>query len=59
MALLPKNIKPYEIENVLNKMFSPEWLRDTAAKVGFVQRNRKIDPVTFFWVVVLGFGVGM
>ena len=40
-------------------MFSPEWLRDTAAKVGFVQRNRKIDPVTFFWVVVLGFGVGM
>ena len=59
MALLPKNIKPYEIENVLNKMFSPEWLRDTAVKVGFVQRNRKIDPVTFFWVVVLGFGVGM
>ena len=59
MALLPKNIKPYEIENVLNKMFTPEWIRDTAAKVGFVQRNRKIDPVTFFWVVVLGFGVGM
>lgn len=40
-------------------MFSPEWLRDTATKVGFIQRNRKIDPVTFFWVVVLGFGVGM
>ena len=39
-------------------MFSPEWLRDTATKVGYVQRNRKIDPVTFFWVVVLGFGVG-
>ena len=59
MALLPKNINPYEIENVLNKMFSPEWLRETSAKVGFVQRNRKIDPATFFWVVVLGFGVGM
>lgn len=40
-------------------MFSPEWLRDTATKVGYVQRNRKIDPVTFFWVVVLGFGVGV
>lgn len=40
-------------------MFSPEWLRDTASKVGFIKRNRKIDPVTFFWVVVLGFGVGM
>ena len=59
MAPIPKNIKPHEIENVLNKMFSPEWLRDTATKVGFIQRNRKIDPVTFFWVVVLGFGVGM
>ncbi|NPV72361.1 MAG: IS4 family transposase [Pelotomaculum sp.] len=59
MAPIPGKINPYEIENVLNKMFSPEWLRDTAAKVGFVQRNRKIDPVTFFWVVVLGFGVGV
>jgi hypothetical protein len=59
LASIPKNIKPHEIENVLNKMFSPEWLRDTATKVGFIQRNRKIDPVTFFWVVVLGFGVGM
>lgn len=59
MITIPKNINPHEIENVLNKMFSPEWLRDTATRVGFIQRNRKIDPVTFFWVVVLGFGVGM
>lgn len=40
-------------------MFSPEWLGDIATKVGYVQRNRKIDPVTFFWVLVLGFGVGV
>lgn len=59
MVPIPGKINPYEIENVLNKMFSPEWLRDTAAKAGYVQRNRKIDPVTFFWVVVLGFGVGV
>ncbi len=59
MAPIPGKINPFEIENVLNKMFSPEWLRDTATKVGYVQRNRKIDPVTFFWVVVLGFGVGV
>jgi IS4 transposase len=39
-------------------MFSPEWLRETAAKVGYVQRERKIDPATLFWVLVLGFGVG-
>ena len=59
MARVPKGYNAYEIENILNKMFSPEWLRNTATKVGFVQRNRKIDPVTFFWVVVLGFGVGV
>lgn len=59
MALIPGKINPREIEKVLNKMFSPEWLRETAAKVGYVQRNRKIDPVTFFWVLVLGFGVGL
>jgi IS4 transposase len=59
LAPISKKINPYEIENVLNQMFPPEWLRDTAAKAGYVQRNRKIDPVTFFWVVVLGFGVGM
>lgn len=59
MALIPREIHPYEIENVLNKMFSPQWLRETAARVGYVQRHRKIDPVTFFWVLVLGFGVGV
>jgi len=59
LSPIPRKINPHEIENVLNKMFSPEWLRDTAAKAGYVQRKRKIDPVTFFWVVVLGFGVGM
>jgi IS4 transposase len=59
LAPIPRGINPHEIENVLNEMFPPEWLRDTAAKAGYVQRKRKIDPVTFFWVVVLGFGVGM
>lgn len=58
MAILPSNIDPREIEKTLNKMFSPQWLRETAAKVGYVQRERKIDPVTLFWVLVLGFGVG-
>ena len=40
-------------------MFPADWLRTTATAVGFVQRQRKIDPVTFFWVLVLGFGVGV
>lgn len=47
------------IETMLNAMFSPEWLRDTAVRVGLIKRNRKIDPVAFFWVLVLGFGVGV
>ena len=58
MAVLPGNIDPQEIEKTLNKMFSPEWLRETATRVGYVQRERKIDPATLFWVLVLGFGVG-
>jgi hypothetical protein len=47
LASLPANIDPHEIEKTLN-MFSPEWLRNTAAKVGYVQRSRKIDPVVLF-----------
>jgi putative transposase len=43
---------------MLNEMFSPEWLENTAHDVGLIKRNRKIDPVTLFWVLVLGFGVG-
>jgi IS4 transposase len=58
LTVLPSNIDPHEIEKTLNKMFSPEWLRETAARVGYIQRERKIDPATLFWVLVLGFGVG-
>ena len=53
------DLKNSKIESILNKMFHPDWLRATAVKMGFIQRNRKIDPAVFFWVLVLGFGVGM
>ncbi len=59
MVPIPGNTDPRQIEKMLNKMFSPEWLRTTAAEIGYVQRNRKIDPVILFWVLVLGFGVGV
>jgi len=62
MAYEENGIYRHKMERVLsnlNDMFSPDWLRDTAAKVGFIKRVRKIDPVTFFWVVVLGFGTGV
>nr|QNO44449.1 hypothetical protein OHDJCCFA_00006 [Methanosarcinales archaeon ANME-2c ERB4]QNO45860.1 hypothetical protein CLCIFPGF_00017 [Methanosarcinales archaeon ANME-2c ERB4] len=38
-------------------MFPEEFLRNLAQKTGFIKRIRKIDPVTFFWVLTLGFGV--
>ena len=41
----------------LVQMFSEEFLRDLAQKTGFIKRIRKIDPVIFFWVLTLGFGV--
>ena len=47
---IPGNSGPRQIENLLLQMFPDDWLRTAAADVGFVQRQRKIDPVTFFWV---------
>lgn len=45
------------IEEELNRLFSPEWLRKTANQTGFVKRERKIDPALMFWSLTLGFGV--
>jgi putative transposase len=45
------------IEEELNRLFSPEWLRKTSKETGFVKRDRKIDPVLMFWSLALGFGV--
>ena len=59
MVPLNGNIDPHQFEKILNKMFSPEWLRATAANVGYVKRNRKVDPAVMFWILVLGFGVGV
>ncbi len=41
----------------LTMLFPEDFIRNTAAETGFVQRERKIDPVILFWVIVLGFGV--
>jgi len=49
--------RPRLIEKELNRLFSPEWLRETAKETGFLKRERKIDPALMFWVLSLGFGV--
>ena len=54
-----KPLPSKEIEKSLNQLFSPEWITETARKAGFVIRDRKVDPVIFFWTLVLGFGVSM
>jgi IS4 transposase len=41
----------------LTRLFPEDFIRTAAAETGFIQRERKIDPVILFWVVVLGFGV--
>ncbi len=51
------SLDPYVIEKDLCAVFSPEWLRNTAKETRLVKRERKIDPVIIFWVLVLGFGV--
>ena len=45
------------VEETLHQMFSPEWLRKTARETGLIKRERKVDPVVMFWVLVFGFGV--
>jgi putative transposase len=40
-------------------MFPPEVLRRFAEESGVIERGRKVDPVALFWVLVLGFGVGL
>jgi IS4 transposase len=56
---MPGNLDPREVEKMLNKMFAPEWLREAATRVKYVQRQRKVDPVILFWILVLGFGTGV
>lgn len=41
----------------LTRLFPEDFIRNTASETGFIQRERKIDPVILFWVIVLGFGV--
>lgn len=47
-----------EVQRLLADLFPAAWLLETAREVGFVRRFRKIDPVAFFWVLVLGFVTG-
>ena len=53
-------MSPYKsciVEVELTRMFEPAWLRKKAKETGLVKRERKVDPVVFFWVMTLSYGV--
>lgn len=55
-----KNLSDKKIDpsvECLTRLFPEDFIRNTASETGFIQRERKIDPVILFWVIVLGFGV--
>jgi hypothetical protein len=51
------NTKIDPIVELLILLFPEDFLQKVAEETGFIQRKRKINPVIFFWVIVLGFGV--
>lgn len=48
---------PQVIEKDLCTVFSPEWLEQAARETGLIKRERKIQPLIIFWVLVMSFGV--
>ena len=42
----------------LRALFPNTYLRQLARQTGMISRQRKIDPIAFFWTLVLGFGQG-
>ena len=46
------------LRSTIKSLLPDRWIEKTAREVGFVQRQRKIHPVQFFWTLVLGFGAG-
>ena len=46
-----------KIAKALTDLFPRKWVVTTASETNFIQRQRKVDPVVFFWSLVLSFGV--
>ena len=51
-------LKDKEVEGALCHLFPSPWLKEQARQTGMVKRERKINPVAFFWTLLLGFGIG-
>jgi len=46
------------LRRTIKSVFPDDWIRKTARQTGYVKRQRKIDPVAFFWTLVLGSSAG-
>jgi putative transposase len=55
---MSRSKKPKEdpILDDLVALYPPQWLRAAARETGLVLRERVVDPVAMFWVLILGFG---
>ena len=53
----PTPLQPGEVEEALTRLLPSEQIERFARETGFVRRERKINPIAFLWVLVLGFGV--
>ena len=45
------------IETALCHLFPSDWLTESTRATGLVQRQRKVDPISLFWTLVLSFGL--
>ncbi|MBM4250001.1 MAG: hypothetical protein FJ149_11365, partial [Euryarchaeota archaeon] len=52
----PKYMNPDNIPLELNNLFPPGEIERIARETGFIKRRRVLEPVSFFWSIVLGFG---
>jgi putative transposase len=50
--------KDIPVRQALRKLFPSSWLIREARATGAVQRQRRIDPVAFFWTLILGASMG-
>ena len=46
------------VEAALCHLFPSDWLERHARETGLVQRQRKINPISLFWTLILSFGIG-
>lgn len=52
------HISKDNVEKALCHLFPSAWLETQAQETGMVQRQRKVNPISLFWTLVLSFGIG-